>query len=131
MINLLAAPFKLPEPIDTILETGDAGTLNSVTHYGHSRKLAVWKLPVLRILYLQHLELAGARHKVVLRREAGLGVTQQAVVGEASGRAVCLALGPSGPSCRSFSSLRFLDDEADTSLSPASVNLRNSGPVYG
>jgi len=47
VINLLAPPFKLPPPLIAVAETGNEGDASATAHYGHSRKLGLWKLPVL------------------------------------------------------------------------------------
>ena len=46
-INLLAPPFNLPPPIAILSETGGTGTSQAGLHYGQSRKLGLWRLPVM------------------------------------------------------------------------------------
>ena len=47
MINLLAGPFKLPEPILSVPEAGNEGDTTAAAHYGHSRRIGLWRFPVL------------------------------------------------------------------------------------
>ncbi|EKX52803.1 hypothetical protein GUITHDRAFT_101254 [Guillardia theta CCMP2712] len=48
LINLLEAPFKLSAPVEMVVEKGQDEQSKVQNHYGHARRLALWKLPAMK-----------------------------------------------------------------------------------